>query len=214
MKTAFTSRTATRIKDGRVQPKNRNRPTGHDGCVIDRRSPGRGCRHVVTKSDLQAFIGIIPEWPRFSERLERIVLAARDESADGFHEFYHQDETGAITLNAWSDDLWIELTPAYFADHKSLFGQLGVTVSPGKLGTICHFTEAQARAFMLLHVFMHELGHHFDRIHQKHRRTTKGEDYAEQFANSRFEVLFPRYISVFGDPSNGANKPKQKGVVQ
>jgi hypothetical protein len=25
---------------------------------------------------------------------------------------------------------------------------------------MCRFTEAQARAFMLLHVFLHELGHH------------------------------------------------------
>lgn len=42
MRPAFTSRTATRVKNGRVQPKNRRRPTSHLGCVIDRESPGHG----------------------------------------------------------------------------------------------------------------------------------------------------------------------------
>ena len=213
MKTAFNSRTATKIKDGRVQPKNRNRPTGHEGYVIDRESAGRGYRHVVTKQDLQAFIDIIPEWSRFSERLERIVLADANQRADGSHHFYHKEETGVIFLNAWSTERWLDLRQSYFDAHKVLLERLGVTFSSHKSGVICHYTEAQARAFMLLHVFMHELGHHFDSIHQKHRRTTKGEDYAEEFANSRFEALFPRYISVFGDPRNGANEPKKKAVV-
>ena len=34
---------------------------------------------------------------------------------------------------------------------------------------------------MLLHVFMHELGHHHDRTNQKHHGATKGEVYAERF---------------------------------
>jgi hypothetical protein len=51
---------------------------------------------------------------------------------------------------------------------------------------------------MLLHIFMHELGHHFDRIHQKHIGSTKGEDYAERFAASRFEQLFPEcFVETF-----------------
>jgi hypothetical protein len=48
---------------------------------------------------------------------------------------------------------------------------------------------------------MHELGHHYDRIHQKHLGSSKGEDYAERFATSRFEQLFPAYVRVFGHPS-------------
>jgi hypothetical protein len=56
---------------------------------------------------------------------------------------------------------------------------------------------------MLLHVFMHELGHHFDKIHQKHIGSTKGEDYAERFATNRFAQLFPAYVCVFGNPARG-----------
>ncbi len=82
MHTTFNRRTATKVKDGRVQRKNRHRPTGHEGYALDRESPGRGFHHVVSKRDVQAFIDIIPEWCRFSERLERIVLAGPDQDAD------------------------------------------------------------------------------------------------------------------------------------
>ncbi len=53
----------------------------------------------------------------------------------------------------------------------------------------------------VLHVFMHELGHHYDRINQKHLDSWKGEDYAEGFATSRFGQLFPDYVRVFGHPA-------------
>jgi len=204
MHSTFNRRTATKVKDGRVQRKNHHRPTGHDGYVFDRESPGRGFRHVVTKRDLQAFIDIIPEWDRFSERLERIGLGSRpdrSDCSDGLHIFYHREETGAIWLNAWPEDLWMEITISYFDAHAGIFERLGVSYDRLKDGVMCRFTEAQARAFMLLHVFMHELGHHFDRINQKHLSSTKGEPYAERFATSRFERLLPEYLRVFGDPA-------------
>jgi len=31
--------------------------------------------------------------------------------------------------------------------------------------------------------------------------SSKGEDYAERFATSRFEQLFPTYVRVFGHPA-------------
>src|SRR5215204_5728629 len=193
MRASFNRRTATKVKDGRVQRKNRHRPTGHEGYVLDRESPGRGFRHVVSKRDVQAFIDIIPDWHRFSERLERIVLASRCDNLDGAHEFYHREETGAIFLHAWHDDLWTEISASYFDAHEQIFERLGVSYDRLDERVACRFTEPQARAFLLLHVFMHELGHHYDRIHQKHLGSTKGEDYAERFATSRFAQLFPLY---------------------
>jgi len=204
MHIGFNRRTATKVKDGRVQRKNRHRPTGHDGYVLHRESPGRGFHHVVSKRDVQAFIDIILDWDRLSERLERIVLAARSDACDGAHEFYHREETGAIFLSAWRDDLWTELTVPYFDSHEQIFETFGVSYDRQKDCVTCRFTEAQARAFMLLHIFMHELGHHYDRIHQKHRDSSKGEDYAERFATSRFEQLFPAYVRAFGHPSGAA----------
>jgi hypothetical protein len=202
MQASFNRRTATKVKDGQVQRKNRVRPTGHEGYVLDRESPGRGFRHVVSKRDIQAFIEIIPEWERLSERLERIALVAHA-SWDGRHEFYHREETGGIFLAAWPDDLWIEVSVPYFEAHSDIFARFGVSHDQLEDGVMCRFTEAQAHAFMLLHVFMHELGHHHDKLHQKHLGASKGEDYAERFATSRFDQLFPAYVRVFGHP-NGA----------
>ena len=204
MHATFNRRTATKVKDGRVQRKNRHRPTGHDGYVLDRESPGRDFRHVLSKRDVQAFIDIIPDWERYCERLERIVLSSRSESCDGAYEFYHREETGAIFLHAWHDDLWTDLTPSYFDSHQQIFETLGVSYDRSEDSVTCRFTEAQARAFMLLHIFMHELGHHFDRIHQKHLGSSKGEDYAERFAVNRFEQLFPAYVRAFGHPRRAA----------
>lgn len=42
-----------------------------------------------------------------------------------------------------------------------------------------------------------------DKLTQKHRDSSRGEDYAEKFANSPFEQLLPAYIGVFGDPKFG-----------
>jgi len=203
MHTTFDRRTATKVKDGRVQRKNRRRPTGHEGYVLDRESPGRGFRHVVSKRGLQAFIDIVPGWDRFSERLERIVLAAPGDNCDGAYEFFHREETGAIYLHAWHEDLWTDLTVPYFEYHQHIFDTLSVSYDRREDCVTCRFTEAQARAFMLLHIFMHEVGHHYDRIHQKHLGSSKGEDYAERFATSRFDQLFPAYVRVFGHPGRG-----------
>jgi hypothetical protein len=204
MNSSFNRRTATKVKAGRVQRKNHHRPTGHEGYVLDRESPGRGFRHVLSKRDIQAFIDLIPGWDRYSERLERIVLARPVNSWDGAHVFYFREETGSIFLYAWREDLWIELAGSYFDSHRGIFETLGVSFDRGNECSVCRFTEPQARAFMLLHVFMHELGHHYDRIHQKHPHSSKGEDYAEKFALSRFEQLFPVYVAMFGHPGRGA----------
>jgi hypothetical protein len=201
MRGSFNRRTATKVKDGRVQRKNRRAFTSHERLVIDRESPGESRRHVISKRDVLAFIEIIPDWDRLSVRLERIVLSAVDSDWDGLHEFYHREESGGIFLNAWDDDLWVHLSHKYFSDHESILRRLGVSHESEKDFVFCRFTEPQARAFTLLHVFMHELGHHYDRVTQKHRDAKRGEDYAERFAMNRFDALYLDYVKVFGDPA-------------
>jgi len=203
MNPSFNRRTSTKVVDGKIHRKNRNIPTTHLGYIIDRESPGKGYRHVLNKRDLQSFLDLIPNWPTLSHRLERIVLAAGCLD-DGYHEFYHREETGAIFLHAWEEDLWVEFPRAYFEQHCDILQQLGVSFDQGDTSIVCRFTERQAMAFVLLHVFMHELGHHWDRTHQKHRNSKRGENYAESFANRYFEQLFPAYVTTFGHPANDA----------
>ena len=204
MRTSYNRRTATKVVDGRTRQKNRHVPTTHRGYVIDRESPGKGYRHVITKRDLQNFLDLIPDWSALSHRLERIVLDVGSTDDDGGHEFYHHEGTGAIFLNAWEENLWVQLSSIYFEAHRDLLQRLGVSCDPGGDLIDCRFTERQAKAFLLLHVFMHELGHHWDHTHRKHRRSDRGEDYAERFANRHFESLFPAYVHTFGHPANGA----------
>jgi len=200
MHASFNRRTATKVVNGSTRSKNRVTPTTHRGYVIDRRQPGPGYRHVVSKRDLLSFFEIIPDWPSLSHRLERVVLSPGDENADGCHEFYHREKTGAIYLHAWPEDLWRQLPASYFEAHQTHFERLRVSFDPGEEFYTCRFNEAQARAFALLHVFMHELGHHWDHTQKKHRRSSRGEDYAERFANRYFDELFPAYVRVFGQP--------------
>jgi hypothetical protein len=202
---SFNRRTATKVKNGRVQRKNRHAFTSRERLEIARQSPGASRRHVLSKRDVLAFIDIIPDWDKLSVRLERIVLSAVDSDWDGWHQFYHREETGGIFLNAWEEDLWVRLGHKYFSDHESIFRRLGVSHDQCKDDVLCRFTEPQARAFTLLHVFMHELGHHFDRMTQKHSDSSRGEDYAERFATSRFDALYGDYVRVFGDPARSGS---------
>ncbi|RYD70215.1 MAG: hypothetical protein EOP84_27070 [Verrucomicrobiaceae bacterium] len=199
-RSSFRRKTALKVKHGRTAPKNRHVPTSHQGYVIDRESPGRGFRHVITKRDLQAFIDLIPDWGTWSHRLERIILAAGNLDDDGCYAFYDREETGSITLHAWEEDLWVPLSADYFSEHQPILEQLGVSWNAEGEDVVCRFTEAQAKAFVLLHVFLHELGHHAERLCQGLRDNTCGESYAEEFANRRFEMMFPDYVRVFGDP--------------
>jgi hypothetical protein len=201
MHASFNRRVGTKVKNGRVQRKNRHVPTVHQGYFIDREPPGRGRRHVLTKRDLQSFLDIIPDWDELSYRVERIVLSEGDDSADALYEFFRREETGGIYLCAWDKELWKEVSPQYFRDHETVFKTIGVSCEEKKKGVLCRFTEAQAKAFMLLHVFMHELGHHHDEVNQKHANTSRGEGYAERFATDRFTALYPAYVRVFGDPA-------------
>jgi hypothetical protein len=199
MHQGYNRRTATKVKRGRVQRKNNHVPTGALGYVLDRQSPGRGFRHVVTKRDLQTFVDLIPDWEKLSARLERIILVGHNEEFDGEHTFYHREKTGSIALCPWPEDLWREVQITYF-DRYDIFTRIGVSHDRLKDCVVCRFTEAQARAYVLLHVFLHELGHHYDKINQKHRDSSRGEEYADRFAATRSRELYADYIRTFGDP--------------
>lgn len=60
----------------------------------------------------------------------------------------------------------------------------------------CRVSRAQARAFLLLHILVHELGHHRDSFCRRAKRP-RGEAYAEEYANRHGAAVFSRYRSVF-----------------
>ena len=61
------------------------------------------------------------------------------------------------------------------------------------------WTEATACAYQLLHVLMHELGHHHDRITTRSQpATARGERYAGSRANNYAESIWNAYEGTLG----------------
>jgi hypothetical protein len=75
---------------------------------------------------------------------------------------------------------------------------LGVEVWKVGPRWVAQWTVDQARAYQLLHVFLHELGHHADRAStQSGRRAARGEAYAEQFALELGSYIWDDFTRVF-----------------
>jgi hypothetical protein len=196
-----------RVKDGVVQKKQRRLYSGASGYVIDRESPARGHRHMITKQDVRTFISLIPNWVEHRNGIELIILSARGDF-DGLYETFRREKTGTIEIPAWAGDLWRTVSIDYFREHEAFFKLVGVAWQALPDDEVeCRFTKDQARAFLLLHVFLHELGHHVDRITTKNQdRTPRGEPFAEEFANRLLHVIWPDYIRVFGNPNPAAKQ--------
>jgi hypothetical protein len=155
--------------------------------------PGRGFKHFLIKRDVIKFISIIPEWDLFSRKLDAIVLSEGGGGADGY---YNND--GVIEICAWEKQQDILLNSKYFIEHKELFERLKIKYEQrGKL-YFCEFSQDQIKAFQFLHILLHELGHHVDRIFTRSKnQASRGEDYAETFAFATEEEMFNAYQDLF-----------------
>lgn len=191
---------APKVKGGSVQKKNNHRPTATLGYVLARQSPAKGHRHIVTKQDIRLLTSIIPGWQDLSNGIESIVLTSGGDH-DGQYEVFHREKTASIQIPAWHGDLWPVFTLEYFEEHLDIFTRLGVASEDHPDGVECRFTARQLKAFLLLHVFLHELGHHVDRMETKSQRATRrGDSFAEKYANDLCSTIWPAYLRVFGDP--------------
>jgi hypothetical protein len=187
------------VKRGRVQKKNNWAPTPNyynadqPAPFVDRRRPGERYRHLLRRTDIEDFTAILPEWDEFSKGLNAIVLAPGGD-AMGWH------EPGVVHVCAWEEELWWNDTaPAFVDDHTEIFELLEVTVEKHGERLITKWTEAQARAFQLLHILLHELGHHHDRMTTRsQRRAARGESFAEDYARRHEARIWTSYLRRFG----------------
>jgi hypothetical protein len=127
-----------------------------------------------------------------SEGLDWIVLSGATYCM-GYH------VRGLVAVCAWDARLWDEdLCKDWYWDHEEILDRLGVEVWKEGPRWVAAWTEDQARAFQLLHVFLHELGHHHDRITTwSEQRAARGERYAEQFAVELAEWMWDDFVQVF-----------------
>lgn len=194
----FARRTATRIKKGSVQKKNRQARTPNywntrqDEIQIDIEAPGKGYKHFLKKRDIKQFLVILPNREEIDVEFDAIVLSY----GSGYRDGYYCD--GVVCICAWEKEMTVEYNLNYFNAHKNIFDKLGIKYTIKKDYAVCDFTENQIKAYQLLHILLHELGHHHDRINTKSkRRCARGENYAENYAFKYEEIIWNKYFEYF-----------------
>jgi hypothetical protein len=192
--------TAPGVRDGRVRRKNNWRRTPNyyatppRRLVIDRQRPGPGHRHLLLRRDIERFIGLLPDWAALSRGLNAVVLAADEPGCDGWY------RPGVVAVCAWPRSICFDVTPRWYADHCLFLDRICVPIERTAEGDIlCRYTEATARAYQLLHVLLHEFGHHHDLMTTRSRKgCARGEGYAEEYAYRYEAIIWERYLNEFG----------------
>ena len=195
-----TNRKSTpRVIGGVVLRKNNHKKTPNywntkqQDVIIDIEKPGKGYKHFLKKKDVLKFIEIIPNWAEISKDLDAIVLASSDIDCDGY---YNND--GVVCISAWEKEMDIWLDEQYYKNHQSLFERLGVKITQEGKHFFCEFNEDQIKAYQLLHILLHELGHHVDRIKTKSKITAaRGEKFAEDYAFEHEKIIWKTYQEQF-----------------
>ena len=191
----YNRRSTPKVRDGRVQKKNRHAPTRLNSLSVGLSRPASGFRQVTSKQDIWKFLRLIPDWKRVSSDLDMIYLCCRgDVDYDGYYGFPQHPE---IVLAPWANDLKIRTSGDHFRQHEAIFRQLGAAIVQVKGGFECRFTEESARAYQLLHIFLHELGHHHYRITAGRGKSGGSEKYAEDYALRRHHNLWRDYCHAF-----------------
>ncbi|MEL6179782.1 MAG: hypothetical protein AAFS10_12560, partial [Myxococcota bacterium] len=130
-----------------------------------------------------------------SQGLQGIVLG------NGAKYCYGWYNEGLLAINAWSRAIVEVWYRAFFDDHRVILDRLMIPYEfddarPGDV--IVHFTPKTAGAFLLTHVFLHELGHHTDRMGSRRQaHLSRGEDYAEHFALDMADMIWDDFFRAF-----------------
>ena len=141
-----------------------------------------------------AFIELLPDWKELSKGLRAVILAPGDGIRAGWYR-----NTGIVAICAWQRDLWwlVEWSP----EDDRLLKKIGLPCEQTPEGYLWKWTDSTIRAYQLLDVFLHELGHHHDRMTTKSQlRSCRGENYAEQYALRYADLIWERYLDRFGMP--------------
>jgi hypothetical protein len=194
---------------------------------IERFGPRPGYRHFVAPADATAFLALLPGWRELAIGLQRVVLSS-DTDCLGWHEpgtvaicaweercvqvltpEFHVEHAGTLArLGVPCRQVqWVECpgcdapTPVDAAQGQCAecgwWWHADVCLE-AETGCFAEFTAATVQAFLLVHVLVHELGHHHDRMTSpRQRRATRGERYAEQYALRHEGAIWEAYCRVF-----------------
>jgi hypothetical protein len=192
-------KTAPRVRGGKVQKKNNWKPARDDYSrvhqpwpVIDRRRPGAGYTHVLRRADVARFLQLLPGWDKLESGLDAIVLAPGEWNTEGWY------QSGVVAICAWEKGLWTRSTREYCDMNRAIMDRLDVPREDRGSYVLCKWTETAVRAYQLLEVLLHELGHHHDVITTRSRReAARGEPYAARYARRHGGDIWASYAQVF-----------------
>jgi hypothetical protein len=195
----YNRKTDPKVIAGKTQKKNRwttseARPfLGPTEIFVERRDPGKGYKHVVSRRQVTAFLSLLPDWGELSKGFRGVILDAGGQACDGWH------SPGIVALCAWERDLWVSVDGRYYTEHETILAMLGVQSQCDDGEWVLKYTPEQATAFALVHVLLHELGHHHDRMSTRSTsRASRGEAYAERYAIEYAPLIWERYQDSFG----------------
>lgn len=193
-------KTSTKVRNGKVARKNRTELSNHYSqirqaeTVIDRLRPGEGYKHYLTIADVKRFLQILPDWTELSIGLDAVVLA---EGGDAMG--WHWD--GVVAVCAWEREYAVDWDTQFVDEHAVILDRLGVRHEPiedDPDGRLCYFDDASIKGFQLMHILLHELGHHHDRMTTKSQaRSARGELFAETYALKYADRLWDAYFREF-----------------
>ena len=164
--------------------------------IIRREFPGKGFHHFLTRTQISNFICMLPQYPDIIKGLDYILLARGECGCDGWY------DGKVIAINAWEQGCWRSLPADYYAEHREILVRLRDEAIKNGQNYLCKFNPSNIRAFQLLHVFLHELGHHYDKMSTRlQRAVSRGEGFAEHYASCYERLIWDGYterIMLFG----------------
>lgn len=194
-------KSAPGVKGGKVQKKNRQALSPdiyeHDfeELVVIRQRPAKGYFHAVTPTDVRRWVRRIGDWTQIAPTVKAVVLTPGGDWCYGRY-----NNAGIIKIDAWPR------SGEHFVPERKkwLVEQLGfdapVQDASGRDGTLL-FSRDQARAFLLMGTFLHELGHHLDRVTTRSKKdASNGEPFAIEYELRMQRELWSVFVEEFGPP--------------
>lgn len=199
MRGIVSRKSAPGVKGGKVQKKNRQTLSPDiyehefDELVVIRERPLKGYFHAVTPSDVRRWVRRIPEWAAVTDQVKAVVLTEGGDWAFGRY-----NNAGIIKIDAWPK------RPEPLAERKDWLVERiwEASGSPWRsYDQPVALSRSEAKAFLLLGTFLHELGHHLDRITTRSGLdAANGEPFAIDYELRRQRELWDAYLEEFGAP--------------
>jgi hypothetical protein len=203
MRSVAGRKTTPKVKDGRVQRKNRTDESeylalvdGRQFTVIKHRARAGYC-HVLQLPEVYRFVELIPDWPTISKGLSALALDGygSDEQTDTNYEPGYR----SIWMRPFPKTMKTSWARGFHDRHREVLARLGVApvAAAGNPVTVT-WTASQAKAWQLLHLFLYDLGVHDQFMRGQNPRTEHSNEEAEDYVFTTAERILPAYERVIG----------------